>query len=86
MTFEGRIREVLGHKGKSVWTISPEETVFAAIKMMAEKNVGALLVTKNDKLVGIIGIEVDCGPQRADCGIPWGSGSTRLRLFRLRRR
>ena len=54
MTFEGRIREVLGHKGKSVWTISPEETVFAAIKMMAEKNVGALLVTKNNKLVGII--------------------------------
>src|SRR5262245_18230208 len=54
MTFEGRIREVLGHKGKAVWTISPEETVFAAIKMMADKNVGALLVTKNDKLVGII--------------------------------
>jgi CBS domain-containing protein len=54
MTFEGRIRDVLGHKGKAVWIISPEETVFNAIKMMAEKNVGALLVTKGDKLVGII--------------------------------
>ena len=54
MTFEGRIRDVLGHKGKAVWTIAPEETVFNAIKMMAEKNVGALLVTKGDKLVGII--------------------------------
>lgn len=50
----GTIREVLHNKGAAVWTISPEAMVFDAIQMMAEKNVGALLVTQNDKLLGII--------------------------------
>ncbi len=54
MTNVGTIREVLQHKGTAVWTITPEATVFEAIQMMAEKNVGALLVTHGDKLVGII--------------------------------
>jgi CBS domain-containing protein len=54
MTNVGTIREVLQHKGTSVWTVTPEATVFEAIKMMAEKNVGALLVTRGEKLVGII--------------------------------
>src|ERR1022692_2579386 len=48
------ISEILSHKGSSAWTISPEATVFEAIHMMTDKNVGALLVTENDKLVGII--------------------------------
>lgn len=54
MTHSGRIREILGNKGGAVWTISPDETVFAALQLMAEKNVGALLVTKGEKLVGIV--------------------------------
>lgn len=54
MTHAGRIREILGNKGGAVWTISPDETVFAALQMMADKNVGALLVTKEGKLVGIV--------------------------------
>ncbi len=54
MTQSGRIREILGNKGGAVWTISPDDTVFAALQMMAEKNVGALLVTKDAKLIGII--------------------------------
>jgi CBS domain-containing protein len=37
-----------------VWTISPDATVFEAIQVMADKNVGALLVTDNEKLVGVI--------------------------------
>jgi CBS domain-containing protein len=48
------ISEILSHKGTSAWCISPEATVFQAIQMMADKNVGALLVIENDKLVGII--------------------------------
>ena len=48
------IREILSHKGTSAWSISPEATVFEAIQMMADRNVGALLVTENEKLVGII--------------------------------
>jgi len=54
MTHSGHIREIVHNKGGAVWTISPDATVLEAIQMMAEKNVGALLVTKDDKLVGII--------------------------------
>jgi CBS domain-containing protein len=50
----GQIREILHNKQGAVWTISPAATVLEAIQMMADKNVGALLVTKDDKLVGII--------------------------------
>jgi predicted transcriptional regulator len=48
------ISEILNFKGASVWSISPEATVFEAVQMMADKNVGALLVTKDGRLVGII--------------------------------
>src|SRR4051812_12627169 len=50
----GTINEILHHKGSSIWTISPEATVFEAIQLMSDKNVGAVLVTEKDKLVGII--------------------------------
>ena len=50
----GTISEILNQKGGSVWSISPEATVFDAIQMMADKNIGALLVTDQGKLVGII--------------------------------
>jgi CBS domain-containing protein len=50
----GTINEILTNKGSSVWTISPDATVFEAIQVMADKNVGALLVTDNEKLVGVI--------------------------------
>jgi len=48
------ISEILNRKGTNVWSISPEATVFEAIEMMAEKNVGAVLVTEQGKLVGIV--------------------------------
>ena len=54
MNPNGIISEILGHKGDNVWSISPDATVFAALQMMADKNVGALLVTERGKLVGII--------------------------------
>jgi len=50
----GSISEILEHKGSAVWTVTPDTTVFEAIQMMSEKNVGALLVTERDKLIGII--------------------------------
>src|ERR1051325_6566176 len=50
----GTISEILHHKGGTVWTVSPEATVFEAIQMMSDKNIGALLVTEKEKLVGII--------------------------------
>ena len=50
----GKINEILGQKGVAVWTISPDATVFEAIQLMADKNVGALLVTDQGRLKGIL--------------------------------
>jgi CBS domain-containing protein len=50
----GTISEILNHKGNQVWSISPDETVFDAIELMAEKNIGALLVIESSRLVGIL--------------------------------
>jgi len=54
MNPNGTISEILSHKGDTVWSISPDATVFDAILMMADKNIGALPVIENNKLVGII--------------------------------
>ena len=48
------IEKLLETKGSEVWTISPEDSVFDAIKKMEEHSVGALPVLIEDKLVGII--------------------------------
>jgi CBS domain-containing protein len=50
----GTISEILENKGSSVWTVSPEATVFEAIQLMAEKNIGALPVIENGKLIGFV--------------------------------
>jgi len=39
---------------QTVYTISPMASVFEAVKLMAEKNIGALVVTEGEKIVGII--------------------------------
>ena len=54
MTHAGNIRDILSYKGGNVWSISPNSTVFQAIQLMAEKNIGALLVTESGKLIGIV--------------------------------
>jgi CBS domain-containing protein len=54
MNPNSRISEILHHKGSQAWSISPDATVYAALELMAEKNVGALLVVADGKLVGII--------------------------------
>jgi len=48
------IEKLLSNDTMTVWTVSPDDTVFDAIKMMNEKTVGALPVMSADKLVGII--------------------------------
>lgn len=54
MDVSGTIESILGNKSRSIWSVSPDATVYDAIAMMAEKNVGALLVMDNDNLAGII--------------------------------
>jgi CBS domain-containing protein len=47
------ISSLLHHKGPAIWHIAPEATVFDAIKLMADKNIGALPVMSGDRLAGI---------------------------------
>src|ERR1700732_1354812 len=54
MEIAGSISAILAHKGSAVWSIAPNATVFEAIQVMAEKNVGALPVLENGRLLGII--------------------------------
>jgi CBS domain-containing protein len=53
MDVSGNISAILGQKNAEIFSVSPEATVFEAITMMAEKNVGALLVMEGEKLVGM---------------------------------
>jgi CBS domain-containing protein len=50
------VRDVLrakGPDGRHVWTIGPEATVFEALEMLAEKDIGSLVVCEGEKVVGI---------------------------------
>jgi CBS domain-containing protein len=48
------IRQVLQRKGGDVMTIDPKETVFRAIEVMAERDIGALVVAEHGKPVGLL--------------------------------
>ncbi len=47
------IRKILSEKGSDVWSTSPGATVYEALQLMADKDVGALPVMEHGKLVGI---------------------------------
>ena len=47
------VKQILQDKGHEVWSVGPEVSVYDAIAMMADKEVGALVVMDADKLVGV---------------------------------
>ena len=47
------VRELLQEKGIDIFSIEPDASVYEALRIMAEKNVGALLVLEDKKIVGI---------------------------------
>ena len=49
-----KIADVIAHKGASVHAVSPNDTVYDALKLMAEKNCGCLLVKENERIAGMI--------------------------------
>ena len=49
-----RIKKLLDEKGYDVYSTSPDATVYDALKLMAEKEIGALVVLEDEKMVGII--------------------------------
>jgi CBS domain-containing protein len=48
------VRHLLDRKGRAIFSIGPDDPVLDAIRMMADHHVGALLVMKNERLVGIV--------------------------------
>lgn len=48
------VKDILNSKGYEIWSVKPGDTVFDAVKMMAEKGIGSLLVMDDAKLVGIV--------------------------------
>jgi CBS domain-containing protein len=48
------VAQILKSKGREVWTITPETIVFDALKTMADKNVGALVVLDRTTVIGIL--------------------------------
>lgn len=54
MEIAGSVRAILAHKGSAVWSIAPNSMIFDAIQLMADKNVGALPVVENGRLVGML--------------------------------
>jgi len=47
------ILELLEKQGGAIWSLSPDDSVYQALEMLADCNVGALMVLQGDKLVGI---------------------------------
>ncbi|HEX9115335.1 MAG TPA: CBS domain-containing protein [Anaerolineae bacterium] len=53
------VRDILGNKSTQVWMVGPEASVHQAMELMAEKNIGALPVVADGKVVGMFS-ERDC--------------------------
>jgi CBS domain-containing protein len=54
MEIAGKVGALLHKKSGEIWSLDPSDSVFDAIRLMAEKQVGALLAMRDGKLVGII--------------------------------
>jgi len=48
------VKDLLNSKGRDVYSITPDATVYDALKIMAEKEIGALVVLDGEKMVGIL--------------------------------
>jgi CBS domain-containing protein len=53
------VRDLIRKKGGQVFSVKPDDTVLEAMKLMAEKNTGAVLVMEGGKVTGILS-ERDC--------------------------
>ena len=47
------VRDILNVKGNAVWSVKPQDTLKDTLRLMAEKNLGAVLVVENEKIIGI---------------------------------
>ena len=49
-----QVSDLLNHKGRDIWSLPPDATVYEAIDRMAQKGVGALLIMDGEQLAGIV--------------------------------
>lgn len=54
MEVMGSVSLLLAQKPQQVWSVPPELMVFDAIQLMADKNIGSVLVVKDGRLLGIL--------------------------------
>lgn len=47
------VKDIINSKGNEVWSVTPQTKVFDALKLMAEKNIGAVLIAENENVLGI---------------------------------
>src|SRR5262245_13642046 len=53
------LRQILAAKPKDLWTVGPRDNALSAMRLMADKNIGLLLVMENQAIVGVLS-ERDC--------------------------
>ena len=54
MTTMITVRDILDRKGRTVWSIHPDESVFRALEVMSDRHIGALVVCEDDQMVGVV--------------------------------
>src|SRR6266576_157803 len=54
MDVSGNISAILNQKGRGIFSVSPNDSVFDAVSLLSDKNIGALLVMDGEKLVGML--------------------------------
>lgn len=47
------VKQILQSKGSEVWTVRPDQSVYDALKLMADKNLGAVVIEESGALKGI---------------------------------
>jgi CBS domain-containing protein len=53
------LKRILAAKPKSLWTVGPKDNALSAMRLMAEKNIGLVVVVENQTLAGVLA-ERDC--------------------------
>lgn len=54
MEIHGTVRDILQNKSGELWTTTPNNTVYEAIGLMGEKNIGAVIVVDHGEVVGVL--------------------------------
>ena len=47
------VLDILRRKGRDVWSVGPDQSIYEALQLMADKNIGAVLVLRGDHIEGI---------------------------------